>query len=582
MKLRLHSVIAIALVLSACSSGPVAPPVDNAALEAGARAAMARGDFAAARSAFEQLVQRTDGDARRSYQIELAQTEIRLGTPELALTRLDGILPPLSDGLRAALMATRADALFALGDAAAAVRVLVDREVWLDTREAILDNQSRIWNGLANAALTVTPATGDTTLDGWLALAPLTRLTDDGTAFLSALIDWRNRFPGHPAGAGILAEQFAGLRSTGGRPLRIALLLPLGAEGELRLQAEAIREGFFAAGLSSDREAAPEIVIFDTAGGNAVSAYRDAQLAGADFIVGPLDREAVRLVQPEAGFVPTLALNLGSENTFAAAGFYQFALSSDDEIEAIATRAVADGYETAVVLHNYDTRGLRLRDNFIAAFESRGGRVIASRDYDGASGNLARPVEDLLNIAASDARFVRLRENLGRAIEFEPRRRADIDMIFLQADPGTGPEDARLLVPLLERYDAAEIPTFATASVFDPARERSDTDLDGLIIPELPMLIEPVGDARVAADLLAGFTSRSAAYNRRLFAFGYDAYRLAEMLYTGSSARWPLDGATGQLVLVENGRIRRLLPFGEFSGGQLRGAPALRDTLSSR
>jgi outer membrane PBP1 activator LpoA protein len=574
MKRKLISLIAIgAAWLAACSSGPVAPPVDDATLAAEARAAVARGDILGARSAYEQLLTRTADDTRRNYLIELARAEIRLGVPEAALTRLDNIVPPYSDALRAEVMAVRADALFALGRTSEAVRVLVDREIWLNTPTAILDNQARIWNGIAAAPQqNAEPPSGDATIDGWLALAPLTGLTADGPAFIAALIEWRDAFPNHPAAAGILAEQLAALRGDSARPGMIALLLPLGAGGELRLQAEAIREGFFAASLSTDRESAPDIRIFDTSGGNAIAAYRSAQLAGADFIVGPLLADpSVRDVLTEAGLIPTLALNVAPEGSRVPANFFQFALSSDDEIDAIATQAIADGHETAVILHYRDTRGRRLRDSFAAAFESRGGRIIAARDYPDETGDLVAPIEDLLGITQSAAREERLRANLGgRAIEFEPRRRDDIDMIFLQVAPGSGPQDARLLVPLLEGSNAVDIPTYASSDVFDPAQSRSNADLDGLIIPDLPMLIDPIGDARTAFDLLDGFTSRSAAFNRRLFAFGYDAYRLAELLFAGDSSDWPYPGATGRLVRLDNGRIRRILPLAEFNGGQLR------------
>lgn len=587
MRRILYSVIVIfAALLAACSSAPVVPPVDVATLETEARAALARGDIVSAQRALEQLVQRTDGARRHGFQIELARIDIRLGAPEAALTRLAGILPPLPDAIRTELMAVQAEAQFALGNLPEAVRLLVDREIWLDSAEAIRDNQTRIWNGLAasSQSLAPVPPTGDATLDGWLALGSLTRLTDDGSAFIAALIDWRDAFPNHPAATGILAERLAALRGDSLRPGRIALLLPLGADGALRLQAEAIREGFFAASLSGDRENAPEVLVFDTAGGSVLAAYRAAQLENVDFIVGPLRaEEEVDVVLPEAGFIPTLALNLPSSGTATASNFFQFALSSDDEIEAIATQAIADGHRTAVILHNRDNRGRRLRDSFTAAFESRGGRVIGARDYAGDSANLIEPIEELLSITQSDARATRLILNFPeRTLVYEPRRRNDIDMIFLQADPSSGPDDARLLVPLLAGSNAADIPTYASSDIFDPAQTRSDSDLNGLMIPELPMLIGAAGDAEIAAELLDRFTSRSAAYNRRLFAFGYDAYRLAEQLFAGPAARWPLEGATGRLYLMDSGRIRRVLPFAEFVGGQLRPLNSSSDFLSQR
>jgi hypothetical protein len=589
MKHGTNSLIGITLaLLAACSSVPVVPPVDIAELDSRAYAAFERGDLAAARDAFAQLIQQTDGDSQRGYQIELARTEIRLGAAAAALARLDAIAPPVPDSLRPALMAVRAEALFAVGDPIAAVRLLVEREIWLDTPEAIRDNQARIWNGLAASpnALEAGFPTGDTMIDGWLALAPLTRLVDNETDFRAALIAWGNDYPEHPARAGILAERLAALRGDSVRPTRVALLLPLGGEGLLRLRAEAIRDGFFAAYLATDRASAPEIQVLDTLADGALAAYRAAQLAGADFIVGPLRAaEEVDVILPEVGFIPTLALNLASSETVPANNFFQYALSSDDEIEAIATQAIAAGHHTAVILHASNDRGYRLMRGFREAFESRGGQIIDSRAYASDASNHATAVKELLNVAQSEARYDRLDANLrslGRGIEFEPRRRADIDMIFLQADPASGPEDARLLLPLLAGNDAAGIATYATPEVYDPTRERRDSDLDGLIFPDLPLLVDPVGDAQTAAELLAEFTSRSAADYRRLWAFGFDAYRLAEALFADDATGWPVAGATGELYLGENGRIRRILPFAEFSGGRPVALRPLTDFLSLR
>ena len=151
-------------------------------------------------------------------------------------------------------------------------------------------------------------------------------------------------------------------------------------------------------------------------------------------------------------------------------------------------------------------------------------------------------------------------------------------MIFVQATPPV----ARLLVPLLEGKDAGNIPTYATSELYDPARTAGDPDLDGVEFPELPMLIDPVGEARTAADLLAEFSSPSASQLKRLFAFGFDAYLLAQAIYAGDSARWPIAGATGELYLGANGRIRRILPFAEFSGGRPRAAEPATGFLSSR
>jgi outer membrane PBP1 activator LpoA protein len=401
-------------------------------------------------------------------------------------------------------------------------------------------------------------------IDGWLALAPLTRLTDDNAELLNALLSWSEEFPNHPAAGSVLAERLAAERGGALRADRIALLLPLGS-AEWRTQALAVLEGFFAHHIDSGMAEQRTIRVYDTAQRGSAESFLTAQLEGTDFIVGPLLTDEVAQVQRQAGFVPTLALNLGTTELAAAPNFFQFALSSDDEVEAIAARAIADGHETAVALFLSSERGYRLATAFRDAFESLGGRVIGQSAYvrDQDQQTFQTPIEQLLNVTTSEGRRSRLQSDLGLAIEFEPRRRGDIDMIFLQAEPASG----RLLVPLLRDNGAGEIPTYAMSEVFDPTRSGADTDLNGLIFPDLPLLVDQAGGGGAAVNRLGEYTPANADQWKRLFAFGYDAYGLVGAL-SSAPARWPLSGATGELYLGDNGRIRRALPFAEFRDGR--------------
>jgi outer membrane PBP1 activator LpoA protein len=571
-----HSLIGLALAsLASCTTSPSTTPIAPASRAIAAESAIERGDFLEARDLFADLVRRSTGAEQSQFQIGLARSDVGLGAAADALNLLDSMARPLPADLEPDFAAVRADALFALGRTAEAVQELVDREIWLDSADAILDNQSRIWNGLSNP-LSQTGArtpTGDPIVDGWLALAPLTRLGDDQELFLQALLDWRSQFAGHPAAGGVLAERLAALRGPATALRTIALLLPL--DDQLRPQALAINDGFLAAHFATGNAQSTAIRIYDTALRGSTMAYQDAQLDGADFIVGPLLPDEVGAIQAQAGFVPTLALNVAPGEGRAVASFYQFALSSDDETEAIARRVAAAGYSNAVILHASSDSGYRMMNNFRQSFELLGGHVIDAVPYVPGSQNLTATVAQALHTSESDDRYQRLRANLNRAIEFEPRRRADIDMIFLQTDD---PSDARLLAPLLKGNDAENIPTYSTRNVYDPTRSGGDPDLDGVIFPDVPLLVDAVGEARVAADMLSEFSSDNANQDIRLFAFGFDAYLLAQALGTGDSVSWPLSGATGELYVGEAGRIRRALPFAEFTGGRPRAIVTTAET----
>jgi outer membrane PBP1 activator LpoA protein len=324
------------------------------------------------------------------------------------------------------------------------------------------------------------------------------------------------------------------------------------------------------------------MAVYDTALRGSAASVEAALRDGADFIIGPLLDTEVDEARMRAGFVPILALNIGTDASIPAPSFYRFSLSSDDEVEAIAARAIAAGHETAVILHSDADRGYTLRNAFRDAFEARGGRVINTAAYIPEAQAFDAPIKALLNISTSEARNTRLRANLqslGLGLEFEPRRRADIDMIFLQAGPGNG----RLLVPLLEQNLAEDLPTYATSEVYDPTRAGGDPDLDRLIFPELPLLVDPESAGR-ATELLESFSSDSTTRFRRMFAFGFDAYRVAAELYgrNAMTPGWHLAGASGELYLDSGGRVRRILPFAEFSGGRLRPAAPTQNLAGLR
>jgi hypothetical protein len=115
------------------------------------------------------------------------------------------------------------------------------------------------------------------------------------------------------------------------------------------------------------------------------------------------------------------------------------------------------------------------------------------------------------------------------------------------------------------------------SDVYDPTRPGSDPDLDGLIFPDLPLLVDPAGAGQSAASRLGEFTPQNAEQFKRLFAFGYDAYRLVDAL-SSTNPPWPISGATGELYLDDSGRIRRILPFAEFRDGR---PEALTPTLGT-
>jgi hypothetical protein len=309
---------------------------------------------------------------------------------------------------------------------------------------------------------------------------------------------------------------------------------------------------------------ATTVRVYDSAQLGSSAAYLQAQLEGAEFIVGPLLRPEVDQIIDEAGFVPTLALNFAQNDTAFSSSFHQFALAPQDEVAAIAAAAIAAGAKTAIAFVPSNPRSYEIRDSFEAAFEQAGGELLGWYGYEPALADFSVPVATLLNVTRSRERHRALQASLGVAVQFpEPRRRNDVDMIFVLADAPA----ARLLAAQLRFFGAGDIPTYATAQVFDNARTARDNELNNIIFADVPALIAPDDVAtEVAAELETYWPQRDAVL--KYYAMGFDAYRLVAPLYTDDGAAWPMRGLSGDLSLDAQGRVRRALPLAQFRNGR--------------
>ncbi|HVS25360.1 MAG TPA: penicillin-binding protein activator [Gammaproteobacteria bacterium] len=525
-----------------------------------ARSSVAHGDAQAARRRLNDAKPGANRDQQQAITVLSAGLELDDRKPQAALDLLATVQPPTPMPVLRDAAAFRAEALFQLGRQAEAVSALVEREVWLEDSAAILANQRLIWDGLRkHPSATPFAPTGDRIVDGWLALAPI---ATSGTADLRrSLLRWRETYTDHPAAGGLLADLLAAQRPAG-FPAQVALLLPLSSPQ--RAAALAIRDGFLAARLRNGGGDATDIRIYDTAQGGTQGAYLRAQLEGADFIVGPLLPPDVEQVVAQAGFVPTLALNFSRTATPSLRSFYQFSLSPEDEARVIADAMALGGASTAIAFVPSSDRGRRTLATFRAEFESRGGRLIDYASYDPGSQEFAQPIMSLLNIARSNQRERRLQANLGVPIEFEPRRRQDVDAIFIAADDARA---GRLIAPQLRFHFAGDIPTYATSDVYDPADTAGANELNGLIFADAPALIVPDANAAdLRRDLQQYWPKRGGLM--RLYGMGFDAYRLVGSLYNVARSSWPVRGMSGDLSLDADGRVHRTLPLAQFRNGR--------------
>jgi outer membrane PBP1 activator LpoA protein len=527
------------------------------------------GDEVRAQNAFRDVAAPAGGELLLRWNATRAAMLLYEGEAAPARDLLESLsrqsLPP---DLRLRAEALRADAWFQLQDPTRAIELLNQREGWLDDQQSIERNRQRLWQGLLVSDPLVLRGAAeiatDPTLRGWLTLGSLATATgQQGIGWSNGVVRWRERNAGHPA-MSLLEDFDISADVLLAYPRRIALLLPL--SGRTASAGKAVQNGFLGAYFASaggldDRQA---IGVYDVdAEGGASAAYASAVQDGAEFVVGPLLRDHVtELANDILVPVPVLTLNYLPDESLPPPGLFQFALAPEDEAISVAIRALEDGHRTAVALVPNSNWGRRLLTAFTTEFEARGGTLMDYRSFTAESPDYSRTIEELMGLAGSVSRYQRMRANIGSPLQFDPRRRQDVDFIFLAADGAAG----RLLKSQLKFHYSGDLPVYSTSSIY-AMDGRSNSDLNGIRFADTPWIIAPQSWIRYLPDVYREYWPEERRLGR-LHAMGYDAYHLVAPLFAARNGTMPeIDGATGILYLDGSGRVHRRLAWAEFRSG---------------
>lgn len=598
--------LALALLAAGCAVQPTAPRVEVS--ETAAQAALRQADYEAAAREYLRLAESSQYSAaeRQQFRLEAADALVRADQPakavqlaslidsrQLALPQqvrlrlvqarawlalrnaeqvLEGLaatLPPDTDAtameeyhqLRALAYSQQGNHLEAAREHALRGRHLGDAEV-------ISENQQQLWNALTQLsaqtlrALRFAPPPDE--FSGWMALAEISKQYHLGRHELQQLTEgWRLAYPQHPAQQQFIDEMLRRSTQLVLQPKQIALLLPL--SGRFASAGSAVRDGVMAAYFNTPPAQRITVRIYDTANpARVLPSYEQALREGADFVIGPLDKEGVSALLTRDEFpVPTLVLN-NIDNYRLPDNLYQFALSPEEEAQQVAEHAWVLGYSHGAVFVPEGEWGERLEHAFSRRWEELGGAVTTLARYDSSKNDFANPLRTLLNLDLSNTRHRRLEAVTGQKLHFEPRRREDIDFVFLAAFP----RQARLIRPQLKFHHAADLPVLATSHLYSGAFARElDRDMDGVVFGDMPWTLKaptPYQSLRKDADALR--ISDNAL--QRLIALGTDTYNLIPALKVLES--YPFErfhGETGSLRLDAQRRLSRQLTWARFTGG---------------
>jgi outer membrane PBP1 activator LpoA protein len=582
----LYAIVTISVIVAACSLvKPVETPVDK---EARARTLASQGKHVDAARAYAELATEAPAEhdnyellsaeqwvaagnvAEAKQALAAVSAEARTKLPDSralvaaeialaendgarAIRELDSIAVPTAADFAQNYWYIRGAGSFLTGHPVEGTRAFVERERYLTDPAALRASREELFGKIRNAAergvsLKVPPKS-DPIVAGWLQLGPVAvELQRDPMHAPAALENWRRLYPQHPANQSVLALAESQIAVATEFPDQIALLLPL--SGRAEAIGVAVRDGFIAGYLEQEAAARPRLKIYDVAAESVAVAYQRAIQEGAGFVVGPLTKEDVAAIAPlNSGGTPVLALNFLADSVTAPGTFYQFALLPEDEARIVARRLAADGKLKGVAILPEGEWGGRVGAAFADELTHLGGSVLDSGRYESGRADFSDVIKQTLQI---------------HNVKGEPvTHRSDAAFIFVAGTPSV----ERLMVSQLKFHYAGDVPVYSTSDSFEPD-PGANGDLDGLFFPDMPWMVsaDPV-TGRIRDAVREAWPARTARRDR-LYAFGFDAYRLVPALRSKSlSGSNEISGVTGKLRLDDHNRIRRELDWAQIKNG---------------
>ncbi len=514
---------------------------------------LAAGNVAAAKQAFDSLS--ADARTRLPTPRALVAAEIAFAENDgaRAIHELDQIPLPTSADQAQNYWRIRGLSAFLTGHPVEGTRAMVERERWLADPAALRASRALLYDKIRNAAehgqSLKPPAKTDPIVVGWLELGPVAvGLVRDPMRAAAALNNWKRLYPNHPANDSVLASAGTQIAQATEFPDQIALLLPLSGRSEA--PGVAVRDGFIAAYLEQDAATRPRLRIYDVAAETVAGAYNQAVADGAGFIVGPLTKEDVAAVVPlSGGRMPVLALNFLGDTVSTPRNFYQFALSPEDEARSVARRAAADGRLNGVAIVPANEWGNRVAAAFADELSHLGGSVLDSQRYETAQVDFTDIIKQVMQV---------------HVVKGEPvTHRTDAAFIFVAAGSAGV---ARQILPQLKFHYVGDVPVYSTSDSFEPDAT-ANSDVEGMLFPDMPWMVgdDPV-TAQIRDAVRAAWPARTARRDR-LYAFGFDAYRLLPTLRSKAAEGSQISGVTGKLHLDERNRIHRELDWAQIRNG---------------
>jgi uncharacterized protein len=394
-------------------------------------------------------------------------------------------------------------------------------------------------------------------LQGWLRLALIAKQSTNAITLANALQLWQSLFPAHPGNALIPnAKQLQQAQQT--QPIKnIALLLPL--TGKFGTMGKVVRDGFMLAYFQLPTNKRPSLRVYDTANGDMSALYNMAVKNGAQLIVGPLTPDHVNALSEATISTPVIALNY--THAQRPAGFLAFGLSPQQATKQSALKAWDFGVNKIISITPDSSWGASVGQTFSKKWQQLGGTITQQLAFSPA--RIKQQIAQLLHIDQSIARKNALEKILKQSVKFTPRRRQDINGVFLAATAS----QARQILPLLRFYFAGNLPVFSTPQLYSAMNHAQE--LNGVYFCAMPLLISNQPQMILLRQKIRRLWPQNFHHFARLYGVGMDAFHLAmsySRLFIFPS--FGLQGVTGRLYLTQQGNIYRQLDWAKMTNAR--------------
>jgi branched-chain amino acid transport system substrate-binding protein len=182
--------------------------------------------------------------------------------------------------------------------------------------------------------------------------------------------------------------------------IKVAFLLPMGAQGNAQTVAKALKQAGELALFDFDNPNI-QLVPKDTLGTpeGARAAAQEAVKEGAELIIGPLFANEVAAAAPEAQRANIPMVAFSSDRKVAGNGVYLLSFLAGSDVPRIVSYASNRGKKRFAALVPQTDSGRLVEQSFLAAVSQAGGQVVTVKSYPQDANGMVAPVREVAALA---------------------------------------------------------------------------------------------------------------------------------------------------------------------------------------